>query len=85
MTEINNNELKFIKAFLCAGGFEEHFRTNSPTCSCEGLCIAFCFISSNQWVLNLLHVKTDFLQGKAIKRTIYIRPLKEANTTKLLK
>ena len=58
------NEKKIIKAHLCAKGFEQeqNFRTDSPTCSREGLQLSCCIISSNRWTLNSLDVKTDFLQ-----------------------
>ena len=64
------------KARLCARGFEElqNFRTNSPTCSREGIRIALSTIASNKWKLNSIDVKTAFLQGKPIERTIFIRP-----------
>ena len=80
-----NDRSKFVKASLCARGFEEeqNFRTESSTGSRKGLRIACCFISLNQWVLILLDVQTAFLQGKAIERTTFVRPPKEANTTKL--
>ena len=62
------NEKEILKARLCARGFEEeqNFRTDSPTCSRERLRL-FCCISSNQWALNSLDVKTAFLQGKTLK------------------
>ena len=58
------NEKKIIKAHLCAKGFEQeqNFRTDSPTCSREGLQLSCCIISSNRSTLNSLDVKTDFLQ-----------------------
>ena len=76
MEKVNNGS-KFVKARLCARGFEQeqNFRTDSPSCSREGLPVACCFISSSQWVLTSLDLKTAFLQGKAIERTIYVRPL----------
>ena len=78
---------KLVKAILCARGFEEeqHFRTDSPTCCKEGLHLTCCIISSNKWPLNSLDVKTAFLQGKLIERTVYVRPPKEAQTNKVWK
>ena len=66
-----------VKARLCARGFEEtqDFRTDSPTCTRESIRIA-----SNSWTLNSIDIKTAFLQGKQINRTVYIRPPKEAQT-----
>ena len=71
------SEKKIIKARLCARGFkeEQNFRTDSPTCSREGLRLSCCIISSNQWTLNSLDVKTAFLQ--------VLCPPKEANTNKI--
>ena len=80
------NKKKIIKAHLCARGFEEeqNFRADSPTSSKEGLQLS-CGISSNQWTLNSLDVKTAFLQGKTIERTVFVCPPKEANTNKIWK
>ena len=77
------NEKKIIKACLCTRGFEEeqNFRTDSPTCSREGLWC--CIILSNWWTLNSLDLKTAFLQGKANKRTVFVCPPIEANTNKI--
>ena len=76
-----------VKARLVARGFEEiqNFRTDSPTCSREGLRIALTVISSEKWKLNSLDVKTAFLQGEEINRDICVEPPAEANTTKLWK
>ena len=78
---------KIVKARLCARGFEEEqcFRTDSPTCCKEGLRLTCCVISSNKWLLNSLDVKTAFLQGKLMERTVYVRPPKEAQTDKVWK
>ena len=76
-----------VKSRLCARGFEEeqNFRTDSPTCSREGLRFALSVIASNKWQLNSLDVKTAFLQGKPIEREVYVKPPKEANTRKIWK
>lgn len=76
-----------VKARLVARGFEEvqNFKTDSPTCSKEGLRLALTIISSKNWMLNSLDVKTAFLQGKAIDREVIVQPPKEANTTNLWK
>ena len=78
---------KLVKARLCTRGFEEeqHFRTDSPTCCKEGLRLTCSIISSNKWSLNSLNVKSAFLQGKLIKRTGYVCPPKEAQTSKIWK
>ena len=82
--KVYNNE-KYIRAWLCARGFEEeqNFRTDSPTCSREGLRLACSLIASSYWTVNSLDVKIAFLQGKTIERSVIVRPPKEANTSKL--
>ena len=70
-----------IKARLCARGFEEEqpFRTDSPTCSREGVRVALTTIASLSWKLNSIDVCTAFLQGKEIERTVFVKPPKETN------
>ena len=74
-----------LKARLCARGFEEDqfFRTDSPTCSREGVRITLATIASNGWNLKSMDVKTAFLQGNRIQRTVHLKPPKEANTKNL--
>ena len=76
-----------IKARLCARGFEEDFspRSDSPTSTKEGLRLAFCIISSHNWKIHSIDVKTAFLQGKPIDRNIFIKPPSEAKTNKIWK
>ena len=76
-----------IKARLCARGFEEeqNFRTDSPTCSREGLRTMFSLIASKKWPINAIDVKGAFLQGKDLERCIIVRPPKEAQTDKIWK
>ena len=75
------------KARLSARGFQEeqNFRTDSPTCSKEGLRVALNTIASHKWKLNSIDVKTAFLQGKNIERDVFVKPQKEAATSKLWK
>ena len=65
-------------------GFEEPTKDeifkDSATCSKENLRIVFSVIAQKKWKLNLIHVKTVFLQGENIDRVLYILPPKEANT-----
>ena len=74
-----------LKARLCARGFEENqfFRTDSPTCSREGIRITLTTISTNGWTLRSLDVKTAFLQGNPMQREVFLKPPKEANTNNL--
>ena len=78
---------KFTKARLCARDFEEewNFRTDSPTCSREGLDLPCSIITWKKWTLNSLDIKTPFSQVKAIERTVYVRPPKKANTSEVWK
>ena len=79
------NGQQSLKARLCARGFEEEqgFRTDSPTCSREGVRLAITTIASHSWKLNSIDVRTAFLQGKEIERTVFVKPPKEANTSKI--
>ena len=54
------------KARLCARGFEEiqDFPTDSPCCSRIGLRSVISIISTKQWIIKSIDVKTAFLQGK---------------------
>ena len=75
------------KARLCARGFEEaeSFKTESPTCFWGSVHVATTLIVSNKWNLNAIDIKTAFIQGKKIDRTVIINPPKEAQTNKLWK
>ena len=71
-----------------ARGFEEDsksFKKDSPTCSKESLRIALTTFSSYAWRLHSLDVKSAFLQGLPMERTVYIRPPKEAKSEFLWK
>ena len=84
--KIKNGE-NVTKARLCAQGFKEikDFPTDSPWCSQIGVQLIFVLIASNKWKVQAIDVKTAFPQGKQIKRTVYLRLLKEANTNKIWK
>ena len=75
------------KARLVVRGFEdeavEKTLTNSPTCSKETIRVCMSLISSNKWKCCSIDAKTAFLQGNPLKRDIYIKPPKEAETTSL--
>ena len=79
------NGQETVKARICARGFQElqDFYTDSPTCSRESVRIAFAIIASNCWTLNSIDVKTAFLQGKNIERTVFIHQPKEAKSNKI--
>ncbi len=76
------------KARLVARGFEEDsktLRTDSPTCAKESLRLCLSIISCQQWKLHTLDVKSAFLQGTPMQRTVLIKPPKEANSMHLWK
>ena len=56
---------KVAKARLVAKGFQDSdgssVRTDSPTCSKEGLKLALAVMTTNGWKCNALDVKTAFL------------------------
>ena len=74
-----------VKAWLVAHGFQEtqEFRKDSPTCTKECVRLALSLIASMGWSLKSLDIKSAFLQGETIDRTIYIKPPPEAGSDKL--
>ena len=42
-------------------------------------------LSSKSWKIHSLDIKSAFLQGKPLNRTVYLKPPKEANTSKAWK
>ena len=61
------------------------FPTDSPCCSRIGIHTIFSLIPSNQWAIESTNVKTTFLQGKQIGRTVYLCPPREANMLSIWK
>ena len=74
-----------MKARLCAKGYQEQqdFRTNSPTCPCESLCLALVIIASLKWDPCSIDTRTVFQQGTQVYRLAKICPTEEANTDKI--
>ena len=69
-----------IKARLVARGYEEDkssLRTDSPTCSKEGLRILVSIASSFGWKCHAIDVRAAYLQGDEINRELYVKPPKE--------
>ena len=63
-----------------ARGFEERLadkRVDSPTCSRQGIRLAFITASSKKWELQAMDISAAFLQGNVLKRTVYVRPPKD--------
>ena len=83
-TQKQSNGKSFVKARLVARGFEDQeaslIRTDSPTCSKEGLRIALMIMQANHWVCNSLDFKTAFLQSNPFSREVYMSPPVEAKT-----
>ena len=73
------------KARLCARGFQEphDFRTDAPTCARETTRLTFITVAAHNWDLFRIDIKTAFLQGKEIERTVFLLPPPEAKTKKL--
>ena len=72
-----------LKTRLVAKGFQDEetdkVRSDSPTCSKEGLRIAGGIIKSQGWTPKSMDIKTAFLQSKNINRLVYLDPPPEAN------
>lgn len=70
------------KARLVARGFEEFtedLQKDSPTCGHESMRVILAILAQRTWRLHSMDIKTAFLQGEVMDRTVYIKPPKEAN------
>ena len=76
-----------VKARLVLKGYQEDdsFRTDSPTCKRESVRLTLAVCATMNWKLRSIDFKTAFLQGNPIEREIFVKPPKEANTSKLWK
>mgnify|MGYP001795813812 CR=1 FL=1 len=77
ITEKIVNGEKVIKARLVARGFEEdnsEILKDSPTCTKESMRLALTIFASNEWICNSIDIKSAFLQGKQIDRTVFLIP-----------
>ena len=83
--KLDDNGASICKARLCVRGFEEEqdFRTDSPTCSREGIRLFLSTTAARKWKIHSMDVKGAFLQGKSLERDVTLRPPKEAATSKL--
>ena len=72
------------KARLCAHGFkeEQNYRTDSLTCSREGIRVMFTLCVSRKWSVNSIDIKTAFLQGKDLEHTVFVDHPKKLKPTK---
>jgi hypothetical protein len=74
---------EICKARLVVRGFEEEpceFRTDAPTCSTETIKICVSVICCKGWKCRSLDIKTAYLQGDPVERTVFVKPPKEAMT-----
>ncbi len=64
--KLSDEGVQVCKARLCVRGFEEetNFRTDSPTCSREGIRLFLSTTASRKWKIHSMDVKGAFLQGK---------------------
>ena len=78
-----------VKAWLIAHGFEDaskdDVKKDSPTCERENLRLLFPLVSSCNWRINTMDIKSAFFQGKSIEKNVFPKPPKEVNTKKLWK
>ena len=77
-----------LKARLVARGFEEdkaQLRTDNPTCYKESLRLLLCILASKKWKLQSIDIKSAYLQGNNISRSIFLQPPDCSNSKKLWK
>ena len=68
---------RILKARLVARGFEENdkqLRTDSPTCSREGMRMVYFTAVTMSWRLQSLDFTSAFLQGEEIDRRVFLKP-----------
>ena len=72
------------KARLVVRGFEEEFTMpkDSPTVGKGTMRIFLAISSIKNWTAKTTDIKSAFLQGRELRRDIYIKPPKESNTVK---
>ena len=82
MTQKYVNDKRVIKSRLVARGFleKDNMRKDSPTATPESLRLMLSVTMSKGWRLNSLDFKSAFLQGDEIKREVYLKPPREAET-----
>ena len=70
------------RAWYVIRGFQEDasIQSDSPTGSKEGMRLALSVIACKGWRVNIIDIKSAFLQGKSLERDIFVVPPKEANT-----
>ena len=56
---------------------------DSPTCSRQGLRLAFATASTMNWEIKAMDISAAFLQGNTLKRTVLVRPPPDVSEGKL--
>ena len=71
-----------IKARLVVRGFKEELmmRRNSPTVGKGTMRIFLAIISCKNWTVKTTDIRSAFLQGKELRRDVYIKPPKKSDT-----
>ena len=76
------------KARLVARGFEEDsssLKIESPTCSKDSFRIMLTVVCSMKWKIHSIDIKSAFLQGMPLSRSVFLKPPKEAETESVWK
>ena len=75
------------KTWLCACGFKgkHNFCINCPIFSRQGVQAMFSLTVSRKWEIYSADVKTALFQGNLLEQNVLVRPLKDAQTDKILK
>ena len=71
-----------IKARLVVRGFEEELmmQRDSPTVGKGTMRIFLAMVSCKNWTVKTSGIRSAFLQGKEVRRDVYIKPPKESET-----
>ena len=71
-----------LKARLVVRGFEEEFfmPRDSPTVGKGTMRTFLAIASSKNWIVKTTDIKSAFLQGRELRRDVYIKPPKESET-----
>ena len=85
-SKVKESGESFLRARLVARGFEEdqNFRKDAPTCARESVRFTLSVIASNQWTLKSIDIKSAFLQGRQMERTVFLRPPPESGCSNKL-
>ena len=71
-----------MKIRLVVRGFEEEFmmRRDSPTVGKGTMRFFLAIVAFKNWIVKTTDIKSAFLQGKELRRVVYIKPPKESDT-----